>query len=97
MKFLKTSLILSIAMIMVLGFASNVYCGWNLAEDDEEIFLTRIDSGDNSPLHETSNGVYGYWIDLYTFKVVIDFETCNGPVSPFTWDDVEWIPGSMDL
>ena len=69
-------------------------------DDGEEdiVLLLRVDTSDpDSPLHEETEGTYGYWADSENFVVVIDFEEGGtGPVSPFTWSDVKWIPGPMD-
>ncbi len=88
-------------LISLFCVSTQGYCEWHMisgfAHIDEDIELTRLDTSDpDAPLHEQTQGTYGFWYDTSTFITVIDFEGNTGPISPFIWDDVEWIPGPMD-
>ena len=98
MKSVKGGLAILIVVMLVFILPSDARSGWLLTGGEEDIMvLLRVDSGDpDSPLHEQTQGKYGYWADSENFIVVIDFEGGSGPVSPFTWDDVKWVPGPMD-
>jgi len=62
---------------------------------EDELMLDRVDPDPDAPFHELDEGVYGFWDDS-VWITVIDFGTSQQIVSPYTWDDVQWIPGPMD-
>ncbi len=99
--FQTKTIITLFAVISILCVSTQGYCEWHMPSGFEDIAnnieLTRVDTSDpDAPLHEETEGTYGFWYDTSTFITVIDFESNNGPITPFTWDDVEWIPGPMD-
>lgn len=97
MKNLLKVTLIAIALASFTNF-NVAFAMWHPTKGIEEIDtdLYRVDHLPNSPYHEINKGTYGYWENSQTFITVIDFLNGTGPVSPFTWDDVEWIPGPMD-
>lgn len=96
MKSLKSGSAVLIVLLLVFILPSDARSDWLLTSGEEIIVLMRVDTGDpDSPLHEETEGKYGYWADSENFVVVIDFEGGSGPVLPFTWNDVKWVPGPM--
>ena len=100
MKAAKCSLAIILALFLSLLFTTNAECFWLMDDggqiimgDDDE--LMRVDNDTDAPFHEIDEGVYGYY-DGSTFITVIDFNTSQFIVAPFTWDMVEWVPGPMD-
>ncbi|MDP8237872.1 MAG: hypothetical protein P9X24_02170 [Candidatus Hatepunaea meridiana] len=97
MKSIKSGLAILFILSLVLALPSDARSGWLLDDGGEDIILCRIDTADpDAPLHETDQGKYGYWASSETFILVINFESGPGVLSPFTWDDVKWVPGPMD-
>jgi len=97
MKSVKGGLAILIVLMLVFILPSDARSEWLLTEGAEDIILCRVDTADpDSPSHEMTEGIYGYWADSENFVVVIDFEGGSGPVSSFTWNDVKWVPGPMD-
>ena len=97
MKSVKGGLAFLIVLTLVLLLPSDARSEWWLTGGEEIIVLLRVDTSDpDSPSHEKTEGTYGYWADSENFVVVVDFEGGSGVVSPFTWDDVKWVPGPMD-
>lgn len=96
---LVSVLFLSIALFIFIP-NSDAFGFWVLDEGKEEIndemILYRVDSHPHSPYHEIDAGKYGYYSQTGAFICVLDFYTTNVIQSPFTWDDVNWVPGSLD-
>ncbi|MDP8237873.1 MAG: hypothetical protein P9X24_02175 [Candidatus Hatepunaea meridiana] len=97
MKPVNSGLAILFVLVLVIALPSDSRSGWLLDDGGEDIILCRIDNDDSdAPLHEIDEGKYGYWADSETFILVINFNSKPGILSPFTWDDVKWVPGPMD-
>lgn len=96
-KFLTALLALT---LVVAFFSIPAQCQWWLLDEDEdaeEIVLFRVDSDPDAPKHETNEGKYGFYETSQNFVLVLNFYDATPIQSPYTWDDVEWIPGPLDL
>lgn len=97
MKSAKNVLAILFVLVLIFIIPSDARSGWLLDDGEEDIILCRVDTNDpDAPLHETDQGKYGYWTDSETFVLVINFNSKAGVLSPFTWDDIKWVPGTMD-
>jgi len=103
MKSVKSGLAVLVILLMVIIIPSDAGSMWFMDDgeqvimgDYDELMLSRIDPDTDAPLHEFNEGVYGFWDINSVWIMVIDFNTSQGIVAPFTWEDVKWIPGSMD-
>jgi len=96
MRSIKGCLSILIVLSLVLILSSTAISEWWLTDDEEEIILLRVDNDSDTPLHEQTEGKYGYWNATDDFVLVVNFEGGSGPVSPYTWDDVKWIRGHLD-
>jgi hypothetical protein len=103
MKATKFSLAIILVLFLSLFVTPNAKCCWFMDDGGQiimgdvldECMLERVDSDPDAPLHEIDEGVYGFYYDT-AWYTVIDFNTTQIIVAPFTWDDVQWVPGSMD-
>jgi hypothetical protein len=85
-----------LSLSLFLGFAVHARSEWLLTEDELIVVLTRVDPNPVTPHHEIDHGRYGYYTQTMLFVPVLDFSTTNDILPPFTWHDVEWIPGPLD-
>jgi len=86
---------LVLTTILLLGFSVNGFSFWSLTEGEEDIILTRVDSGYYAPYHQIDEGRYGYY-ESGSFVPVLDFSTSFIIYEPFEWSIVEWEPGPLD-
>jgi len=101
MKLVKNGLVVLVILFMVIIIPSDAGSMW-LMDDGEQIImgeddaLSRVDDGTDGQLHEFDEGVYGFWDANSVWITVIDFNSSQGIVAPYIWDDVIWIPGPLD-
>ncbi len=104
MQFAKKVFTLIFALLLFVSFANNAYAAlWldfdddGLWDEEEDLLLTRVDYNDpDCPDHERNEGKYGFWDGSENFILVVDFYESQPYQSPYTEDDVFWIPGPMD-
>jgi len=97
MKIYKSALVLLTIITLTLALVPSGQTEWLGGEDSEYIVIIRVDNSSVAPLHEIDQGVYGRYDSTDVFITMLDLNRTNpGPVSPFTWDDIKWVPGPMD-
>lgn len=98
MKLSKTVFALLIGIALILSAAYNARTEWLGGEDSEYIVLIRVDHATQAaPRHEINHGVYGYYNIQGQFKTMLNLNTLpGGPVSPYSWNNLLWVPGPLD-
>jgi len=88
----RSTLVIVLALIFTIAFATEGNCYWWLEADEDDIMLIRIDNDPDAPDHEIDQGTYGYFSDTQQWITVLNFYDSPAIQPPFSWLSVYWMP-----